>query len=49
MEKMSYNKIIEWLVLNNFQRKDKNKVIEIWYNPSLPEVAVTLMFNHKKK
>lgn len=49
MERMTYNKIVEWLIKNNFQKKEKNKVIEVWYNSTLPDVAVTLMFNPKKK
>lgn len=50
MDKMSYNKIVEWLVTNNFQKKIKVKnVMEVWYNPTLPDVTVSLMFNTKNK
>lgn len=43
MEKMTYQKITIWLMQNNFKLKEKNKVIEIWYNNTLPDVAITIM------
>ena len=50
MYTMTYNKIVEWLVKNNFQKKiAKNKVMEVWYNPTMPDIAVSIMFNPKKK
>ena len=43
MEKMTYQKITMWLMQNNFKLKEKNKVIEIWYNNTLPDLAITIM------
>lgn len=43
MQKVTYNEIVFWLVSHHFELKEKNKVIEVWYNNTLPDIAITIM------